>query len=232
MAVAHVEAPAGQRQAARSGRPEQAAPPIALTLRAMHREAPSPAARSARLSLAACVSVGSAGIGLLPGAGSGRTIRAGRPVLRTSPSPADGGTGAPAHEHQQAAKASNSGGGAGDRAAELAAVGGVERQRRSRLGWNNPSGSRLPRQTGNGGGTGQQGSPGNGNPAARRPATRTARSDGQSGSAEAASGGSSPLVPILIAIAVLAAISVGVSLIRQRRQRGRRRRRPVSPKAS
>lgn len=34
------------------------------------------------------------------------------------------------------------------------------------------------------------------------------------------SGGSSPLVPILIAIAVLAAISVAVVMIRQRRQRG------------
>ena len=32
-------------------------------------------------------------------------------------------------------------------------------------------------------------------------------------------GGSSPLVPILIAIAVLAAISIGVVMIRQRRQR-------------
>lgn len=42
-------------------------------------------------------------------------------------------------------------------------------------------------------------------------------------------GGSSPLVPILIAIAVLAAISVGAFLYRQRRQDPTS---PVSPKAS
>lgn len=42
-------------------------------------------------------------------------------------------------------------------------------------------------------------------------------------------GGSSPLVPILIAIAVLAAISVGAVVMRQRRQRGGT---SVSPKPS
>jgi cobalamin biosynthesis Mg chelatase CobN len=45
------------------------------------------------------------------------------------------------------------------------------------------------------------------------------------------SGGSSPLVPILIAVAVLAAISVGVVMVRQRRQR-RGSGSPVAPKAS
>jgi cobalamin biosynthesis Mg chelatase CobN len=45
------------------------------------------------------------------------------------------------------------------------------------------------------------------------------------------SGGSSPLVPILIAIAVLAAISIGAVIYRQRRQDGGGSGSPVSPKA-
>jgi MYXO-CTERM domain-containing protein len=40
---------------------------------------------------------------------------------------------------------------------------------------------------------------------------------GEPKSASTDSGGSSPLVPILIAVAVLAAISVGAVLVRQRR---------------
>lgn len=45
------------------------------------------------------------------------------------------------------------------------------------------------------------------------------------------SGGSSPLVPILIAIAVLAAISIGAVIYRQRRQGSGGSGSPVSPKA-
>jgi cobalamin biosynthesis Mg chelatase CobN len=45
------------------------------------------------------------------------------------------------------------------------------------------------------------------------------------------SGGSSPLVPILIAIAVLAAISIGAVIYRQRRQQDGGSGSPVSPKA-
>jgi len=47
-------------------------------------------------------------------------------------------------------------------------------------------------------------------------------------SGEEGDGGSSPLVPILIAIAVLAATSIGALLVRQRRQRGG----SLSPEAS
>jgi hypothetical protein len=72
-----------------------------------------------------------------------------------------------------------------------------------------------------GGGTGQGSPGGSANGGAKKavhtagqqkvsPATRSHSSD---------NGGSSPLVPILIAIAALAAISVGVVMIRQRRQR-------------
>jgi penicillin-binding protein 1A len=45
------------------------------------------------------------------------------------------------------------------------------------------------------------------------------------------SGGSSPLVPILVAVAVLAAISIGAVIYRQRRQDGGGSGSPVSPKA-
>lgn len=45
------------------------------------------------------------------------------------------------------------------------------------------------------------------------------------------SGGSSPLVPILIAVAVLAAISIGAVIYRQRRQDGGGSGSPVSPNA-
>jgi cobalamin biosynthesis Mg chelatase CobN len=53
----------------------------------------------------------------------------------------------------------------------------------------------------------------------------------QGQNASHSSGGSSPLVPILIAIAVLAAISIGAVVYRQRRQDGGGSGSPVSPKA-
>jgi cobalamin biosynthesis Mg chelatase CobN len=81
--------------------------------------------------------------------------------------------------------------------------------------------------TGNGGSAGQ-GSQGNGATAGQssggsqqgQPVNNASKSD---------DGGSSPLVPILIAVAALAAISIGAVVIRQRRQRTGS---PISPKAS
>ena len=78
--------------------------------------------------------------------------------------------------------------------------------------------SGIAGNTGNGGGK-AQGSPDKGNnPPAKakvQPATPIAKSTSDS----ADDGGSSPLVPILIAALVLAAISVAAVMIRQRRQR-------------
>jgi hypothetical protein len=72
---------------------------------------------------------------------------------------------------------------------------------------------------GHDGGSGQGKPGGSANPGAKQ----VAHSPTQTASGQPAShsdnGGSSPLVPILIAIAVLAAISVAVVMIRQRRQR-------------
>lgn len=71
-----------------------------------------------------------------------------------------------------------------------------------------------------GGGTGQ----GNSGASANGGAQNAVHSAGQkapsaTNAQSSDNGGSSPLVPILIAIAVLAAISVAVVMIRQRRQR-------------
>lgn len=83
----------------------------------------------------------------------------------------------------------------------------------------------------NNGGGGRNASPGGGNAGAEtglgneKPVATT-----QGEQASNSSGGSSPLVPILIAVAVLAAISIGAVLYRQRRQGGSSGS-PVSPKA-
>jgi cobalamin biosynthesis Mg chelatase CobN len=85
--------------------------------------------------------------------------------------------------------------------------------------------------TGNGGGTGQ-GSPGGSGTEGLTPAPQhSGQSPGTTASQESA-GGSSPLIPILIAILVLAAISVGAVMYRQRRQRRGPTRSSPSPKAS
>lgn len=83
----------------------------------------------------------------------------------------------------------------------------------------------------NNGGGGESASPGGGAQteaglSGEKP-LKTAQGEQTSGS----SGGSSPLVPILIAIAVLAAISIGVVIYRQRRQGSGGSGSPVSPKA-
>ena len=79
-------------------------------------------------------------------------------------------------------------------------------------------GSRLPSNTGGGGGTGQ-GSPAKSTPGNNAGSTQQAAQPGNRAPPRA-SGGSSPLVPILIAISVLAAISLAAVMIRQRRQGG------------
>jgi cobalamin biosynthesis Mg chelatase CobN len=87
--------------------------------------------------------------------------------------------------------------------------------------------------TSGGGGTGQ-GNPESGSTGGKAPPVN------QSGQAQPAAqsaphsdgGGSSPLVPILIAIAALAAISIGAVMLRAKRQQRSGSGRPVSPEAS
>jgi hypothetical protein len=86
--------------------------------------------------------------------------------------------------------------------------------------------------TGNGGGTGQ-GSPGggsNGTGGAHVQPNGQSNVTGQP--APSSGGGSSPLIPILIAILALAAISVGAVMYRQRRGRDGSATGTASPKAS
>jgi cobalamin biosynthesis Mg chelatase CobN len=72
--------------------------------------------------------------------------------------------------------------------------------------------------TGNGGGTGQ-GNPDKGNNPPAEAKVQPGAPIAESASDSSDDGGSSPLVPILIAIVVLAAISIAAVMIRQRRQR-------------
>jgi cobalamin biosynthesis Mg chelatase CobN len=85
--------------------------------------------------------------------------------------------------------------------------------------------------TGSGGGTGQQGSPAAGGPGNKVGTAQQAAQTGAPNPSQSDDGGSSPLIPILIAIAILAATSLGVVLYRQRRQRGTAGD-SLSPKAS
>jgi len=78
------------------------------------------------------------------------------------------------------------------------------------------------------GGTGQ-GSPDKGS--APQQNTQVQPADQTPAPASSSDGGSSPLVPILLAVLALAAISIGVVMIRARRQRGSGNA-PVSPRAS
>jgi cobalamin biosynthesis Mg chelatase CobN len=93
------------------------------------------------------------------------------------------------------------------------------------------NGGGSPARTGNGGGTGQ-GSPGSGAGGKESPSVQGGNHAGEAPASQSGEGGgSSPLVPILIAIAVLAAISVGAVMYRQRRQRDVGSSRSVSPEA-
>ncbi|MGH2974265.1 MAG: hypothetical protein ACRDLL_05265 [Solirubrobacterales bacterium] len=86
--------------------------------------------------------------------------------------------------------------------------------------------------TGNGDGTGQ-GSPGGGpNGSAGAHVQTNGQSNVTGQPASSSGGGSSPLIPILIAILALAAISVGAVMYRQRRGPGGSATGPASPKAS
>lgn len=83
---------------------------------------------------------------------------------------------------------------------------------------NGPSNGGQNPSTGAGSGSGQS-NPGNGSSAGQGNGSQPTAT-GQPASSHSSGGGSSPLVPILIAIAVLAAISIAVVMYRQRRQDG------------
>ncbi len=201
----------------RSGRLALATPPFGLTLRAMnvgkrHRRAP----QWARLSL--LMSVIALALTCFPALAQAECTSSSC-VQYTESIPKPEGENTPAHNQKTPAKASKTGN-----------TGGSE---------TSPSqGSKVPKEAegsgegegssegkaavagGNGGGNGQGKPGGSANPGAKKAVHPAPQSEsGVKTSKSSESGGSSPLVPILIAIAVLAAISVAAVMIRQRRQR-------------
>jgi cobalamin biosynthesis Mg chelatase CobN len=138
---------------------------------------------------------------------------AGEPPAKSSKSP-NGGASAPSKNGSSESNSSEGGSSAGSTSS------------------GSDGGSSGPTGTGGGNGAGQQGSPDNTSSGAPANGVQTS---GQAGAKPAATqsgdGGSSPLIPILIAIAVLALISFGAMMIKQRRQRGASSNH-VSPKAS
>jgi hypothetical protein len=137
------------------------------------------------------------------------------PSHESSKDPSDNGTGGSNDRSEPGAEASGS-----DR--DGGAAGGN--------GGSNTGGGANTGQgnQGTGGGDGKQAGGGDRAGGELKDAKPIASFDGGT-AASSDDGGSSPLVPILIAIAVLAAISVGAFLYRQRRQDPTS---PVSPKAS
>jgi cobalamin biosynthesis Mg chelatase CobN len=125
--------------------------------------------------------------------------------------PSATGSAIPTHHSNPPAKASDAGGGKSG-SSNSGAPGGESSTEHSGVG----GGS----EAGNGGGTGQ-GSPGKAQDGSGKgsatPKASTGAQPGGHPSSSADDGGSSPLVPILIAIAVLAAISIGFVAMRRRR---------------
>jgi hypothetical protein len=131
--------------------------------------------------------------------------------------PGSGGGGNPPTHHKNPAGSESSpeaeqsgvpGGGGGENGG-----GGSNSQPESSKSGNSPSQESNPSSPGGGGKS--QGQPGNATPKGQK--SPSSVQIGEPKSATTDSGGSSPLVPILIAVAVLAAISVGAVLVRQRR---------------
>jgi len=204
-------------RARRSRQWAQATPPIALTLRAMnlgkrHLGAP-------RLGRCAALLVSVIALALVLSAVPAQAEECtSSSCVQYNPElpSAEGGHTSKPHQ-QNPAKASRSGNGGGTAPSNPSGGGGSNEAEEAGESESSPEkGGVAP---GHNGGSGQGKGGGSANPGAKEAShspTQTASGKPVSHSDD---GGSSPLVPILIAIAVLAAISVAVVMIRQRRQR-------------
>lgn len=200
-------------QGRRSAQPALATPPFGLTLRAMnvgmrHRRAP----QWARFSL--LMSVIALALACFPVLAQAECTSSSCVQYTESIPSAEGGNPSSQHHQQTPAKVSKTGGNGGSEPSS-------------------PSqGSKTPKEEGSEGGSSERGgvaAGGDGNGQGKPGGSANHANAGavhpnpqQSGVKTAKSsvgGGSSPLVPILIAIAVFAAISVAAVMIRQRRQR-------------
>jgi cobalamin biosynthesis Mg chelatase CobN len=123
----------------------------------------------------------------------------------------------PTHHQQTPAKASKTGDGGGTAPTNPSGQGGSNEVEKTEESESSPEEGGVA--AGHDGGSGQGKAGGSANPGGESAHQPSQTASGQPVS-HGDDGGSSPLVPILIAIAVLAAISVAVVMIRQRRQRG------------
>ncbi len=195
--------------------PERSTPMIPLTLRAMNRTRRQRGRNSARsvasllsvlvLVALACFPVLAHAASEIPQYESEIPTTKGHqhPPTQSDNPPGDG------ESHSNGGATASDGGQAGTPGSGSSSGGSSSGGESANAG-NNPS-------TGSGGGNGQ-GSPGNGATADGKPGTLSQAKPISSDASSSDDGGSSPLVPILIAIAALAAISIGAVVIRQRRQ--------------
>ena len=205
----------------RSGRLERVAPRFALTLRAMFgmRQV---SARSAGRSIFALSVLALLALGCFP-----VLAQADSSGIQYSDAPptATGNHSIPTRSEPPAHSSKTNGG---------AAAPAVHHAGDSSGGGSSEGGSSTKSGNASGaakdGGTGQQGSPGQGSTGnSKGHPANSAGGNGESAPSQS-DDGSSPVVPILIAVAALAAISIGFVMMRQRRRRGSGV--PVSPKAS
>jgi hypothetical protein len=215
----------------RSALSAQGTPPFGLVLPAMnvgkrHRRAPQMARH-----LSALMSVIALALACSPALAQAECTTSSC-VQYTESIPKPEGENTPTHHQQEThAKASNTGNG-GSETSHSQGSKGTKEAEGSEEGESSEE-KKAAVAGGNSGGNGQ-GKPGG---SANDGGKQTMHPGAQNGSGVQTSkssdgGGSSPLVPILIAIALLAAISVGVVMVRQRRQRRGPTGSAPSPKAS
>lgn len=213
----------------RSELSERVAPPFGLTLPAMNGMRLHPGRRPGHsllfLSVLALLALAcfpvlaqadSSGIQYSdapPTATGGHESTRQEPPAKSSTTPGGGGT----------APSSTSGSGASGSSGKGSSQGGASSTSGGQSGG--------AASTGSDGGTGQQSSPDKGSPGAQNGSVQPEHQTAIKPASSQSDGGSSPLIPILIAIFVLAALSLAAVLIRQRRQRATSRG-TVSPKAS
>lgn len=200
----------------RSGQPAQATPPIALTLRAMnlgkrHLGAPRLGRHAALL-----VSVIALALALFAVPAQAEECTSSSCVQYNPSLPSAEGGHTSTHHQSNPAKASKTGNGGGTAPSDHSGAGGSDEAEEAGESESSPEkGGVAP---GHNGGSGQGKGGGSANPGAKNAAHSPTQTVSGKPASQSDDGGSSPLVPILIAIAVLAAISVAVVMIRQRRR--------------
>ena len=208
-------------------------PSIPLTLRGMRRPRHRPL-RTARLSFSLLPVLALVVFACLPALAQAECTDSSCAQYEVEIPTAEGKTKKKDHQsegqNEPTAEISNKGGGGKD-------GGSPSGEENSEETEESKGGGAGPGKDNGGGNPGNKnGSPGGGNPTGNNGSESLGQGQAVGGTesgepASHSSGGSSPLVPILIAVAVLAAISIGAVIYRQRRQGSGGSGSPVSPKA-